>query len=62
MKHDPIKTLIGFMTALYLLHNDWWFWDDPQLVFGLPVGLCYHVFLCIASGIVLFLFVHPGED
>ncbi len=29
--------------VLGLLHQDFWFWDDPTLIFGfLPVGLAYH--------------------
>jgi hypothetical protein len=29
--------------ALAFMHQDFWYWDDPGLVFGvMPVGLFYH--------------------
>jgi O-antigen ligase len=35
--------------ALYLLHQDFWFWRDARLVFGvLPIGLFYHAAYCVA--------------
>jgi hypothetical protein len=38
------------ITALYLLHQDFWFWRAARpLVFGfLPVGLAYHALYCLA--------------
>ena len=38
------------ITALYLLHQDFWFWREARpLVFGfLPVGLAYHAVYCLA--------------
>jgi hypothetical protein len=38
------------ITALYLLHQDFWFWREARpLVFGfLPVGLAYHALYCLA--------------
>ena len=36
------------LTALYLLHNDFWFWWSTRTVFGgLPIGLAYHVGYCL---------------
>lgn len=49
--------LLAALLVLYLLHNDLWLWDDSTLVFGLPVGLVYHVGFSIATGIVLTLLV-----
>jgi uncharacterized protein DUF3311 len=49
--------LLAALLFLYLLHNDLWLWDDATLVFGLPVGLVYHVGFSIATGIVLTLLV-----
>ena len=45
------KTLVYLaILLLAILHQDFWFWDDPALVFGsLPVGLAYHVFYSIAA-------------
>jgi hypothetical protein len=58
MKNHPTKTLFGLLALLYVLHNDWWFWDDSQLVLGLPVGLFYHLLFCLVSASVLFLLVY----
>jgi hypothetical protein len=49
--------LYAALLVLYLLHNDLWLWDDATLVFGLPVGLVYHVGFSVATGIVLTLLV-----
>jgi hypothetical protein len=35
---------------LFLLHHDFWLWDNETLVLGfLPVGLLYHVLFSIAA-------------
>jgi hypothetical protein len=49
--------LYAALLVLYLLHNDLWLWDDATLVFGLPVGLVYHVGFSLVTGIVLTLLV-----
>jgi len=41
------------LLALFLLHNDLWWWNDARLVFGLPIGLAYHVLFCIAAAAVM---------
>lgn len=51
------KIFIGLAAILYVLHNDWWFWNDPRLVLGLPVGLCYHLLFCFVAATLLLLFV-----
>lgn len=61
MKTPPTKTLIGLLAMLYVLHNDWWLWDDSQLVLGLPVGLLYHLVFCLVSASVLGLLVYRGR-
>ena len=43
------------LVALFLLHNDFWFWDNPKVVLGLPVGLLYHIGFCIAAAILMVL-------
>ncbi len=47
-----LLTRFGWFAAvlgLYLLHQDFWFWDQARLVLGfLPVGLAYHGAYCIA--------------
>ena len=51
--------------ALYLLHQDFWFWRDGTLVFGvMPIGLVYHAAYCVAaSGLMwaLVRFAWPRE-
>ena len=42
---------------LYLLHNDFWLWDDPRIVLGLPVGLLYHAAFCVAATVLMTLMV-----
>ena len=39
-------SLLAFL-LLFVLHHDLWFWDDATLILGLPVGLTYHVALCL---------------
>lgn len=43
--------------ALYLLHNDLWWWWEPRLVLGLPAGLAYHVGYCAAAAALMALLV-----
>lgn len=41
------------IALLVVLHQDVWFWDDAQLLFGfLPVGLAYHMGLSLAAAAV----------
>jgi hypothetical protein len=65
------KLLYLAIAVLYLLHNDLWFWNDARLVFGLPVGIAYHVGFCVAASVLLWLLVtyawpahldHVNED
>lgn len=43
---------------LYLLHQDFWFWRDGTLVFGvLPVGLFYHALYCLACAALMWALV-----
>jgi hypothetical protein len=45
------------ITALYLLHQDFWFWREARpLVFGfLPVGLAYHALYCLAVTVLMWV-------
>lgn len=41
---------VGF-AVLFVLHHDFWFWNDTTLVFGfLPIGLAWHAGYSIAAG------------
>ena len=43
---------------LYLLHQDFWFWRDSRLVFGvLPMGLFYHAAYCLACAGMMWALV-----
>ena len=58
MKISPIrKTLYLALIALYLMHKDFWNWPNSALVFGLPVGLVYHVAFCVAVAVLMALLV-----
>ena len=37
------KLAYATLPALYLLHNDLWFWSDGSRFLGLPIGLAYHI-------------------
>jgi hypothetical protein len=49
--------LFALLGVLYLLHNDVWLWNDSRLWLGLPMGLVYHMFYCVAVSVVLGLLV-----
>ena len=47
------------IVALYLLHQDFWFWNSARpLMFGfLPIGLSYHLVYTLAISGVMWLLV-----
>lgn len=47
------------VVALYLLHQDFWFWREAlPLVLGfLPIGLFYHLLYTLAIVLVMWLLV-----
>ena len=49
--------LYAAIVALYALHNDFWFWYDPRIVLGLPIGLTYHVGYNLAAAVLMLLLV-----
>ena len=55
-----MKTLLltVLIVALYLLHQDFWFWNSSRpLMFGfLPIGLSYHlIYTLVISGVMWLL-------
>ncbi len=38
--------------ALFLLHHDFWLWDDPTLFLGVPVGLAWHCGHSVAASLL----------
>lgn len=57
MKNKTSLILYAALFALYLLHNDLWFWDDASLILGIPAGLFYHLLFCAAASLMMFLLV-----
>jgi len=46
-------TIWILFVAMFLLHHDFWYWDDTTLVLGfLPIGLAYHAGFSIAAGLL----------
>lgn len=41
------------IALLFVLHQDFWFWDDPRLYFGfMPVGLLYHAGYSVVAALL----------
>lgn len=50
MKSTPIWIIF---IAMFVLHQDFWNWDNTGLVFGfMPVGLAYHATFSIAAALL----------
>lgn len=47
----------ALLALLYVVHTDIWLWNDPSLIFGLPVGLAFHIGFIVATSLVLWLAV-----
>lgn len=49
--------------SLYVLHFDFWLWQRPEVVLGLPVGLLYHFVYCVGVSFALAVLIrfvsHP---
>jgi hypothetical protein len=58
MKRPAVKWILYLaLFALYLLHNDLWLWNDARLVFGIPIGLVYHIGFALAASLLMLLLV-----
>ena len=57
--------LVLAVAALYVLHQDIWFWRTPYPVFGIiPMGLFYHGCFSVAAALLMWLLVRhawPGH-
>lgn len=48
--HRNRRWLWVLAAALFVLHHDFWFWNDRTLVLGfLPIGLAYHMLYSVAA-------------
>jgi hypothetical protein len=52
-----MKFLLWLLVAILLIaHQDFWYWDDDTLVYGIfPIGLFYHACLSVVAGVFWFL-------
>lgn len=57
-KTFPQWILYIALVVLFLLHNDFWLWDNPKRVMGLPIGLLYHIGFCAAAAILMALMIN----
>lgn len=62
MKNRRTGLLYGLLVLLFLLHNDFWFWETPQMVLGLPIGLLYHIGFCLVAALLMAAFVKVHGD
>ena len=50
--------LVIAVIALYVLHQDFWFWRNARLVFGfIPIGLFYQGCFSVAAAFLMWLLV-----
>ena len=51
--------LIFLVVILYVLHQDFWFWDTAHpLIFGfLPISLFYHASFSLVASLLMWLLV-----
>lgn len=50
--------LVVAVVALYILHQDIWFWRSSYLVFGfIPIGLFYQGCFSVAASLLMWLLV-----
>ena len=54
-RSDLHAAAILLLVAAFVLHNDLWAWNDPSNALGLPVGLLYHIALCLAASAIFAL-------
>ena len=50
------KLLTGIAFAMLVLHQDFWLWENTNLIFGfMPTGLAYHACFSIAVAVLAVL-------
>ena len=62
LENDRITEVIwenhsfGVFLILFFLHQDFWWWDDADLIFGfMPIGLAYHAGFSMACAFLGWL-------
>lgn len=51
------RLIFVLIFLLFLLHQDFWLWDNASLFAGLPVGLSYHIFYALVTAAMMALLV-----
>ena len=51
------NAVYGLLLLLYVLHTDAWYWSDPRIVLGLPIGVTYHLAWTLAVTVAFALAV-----
>ena len=51
--------MVTLVTALYLLHQDFWFWRSaaPMVLGFIPIGLFYHGCFTLAASALMWMLV-----
>jgi hypothetical protein len=58
MKAAKSLLLTALILAVYVLHQDFWNWNNADLIFGfLPVGLAYHAGYSILAAVMMAVLV-----
>ena len=60
MRRGARRLALAGLPVLFIAHNDFWLWDDPRIVLGLPVGMTWHVAYCLAATGVMAWLVHAA--
>lgn len=53
MRRTGRRLALAGLPVLFIAHNDFWLWDDPRIVLGLPVGMTWHVAYCLVATAVM---------
>ena len=51
------RLLYFALFSLYLLHNDFWNWQQLRWLGALPAGLAYHLAFCGVASLLMWLLV-----
>lgn len=50
----PPRWPLALLPALFILHLNYWMWDEASVVLGMPVNLLYHVVLSLSVSLVMW--------
>ena len=53
---DGMTKIIWLLVAILIIfHQDFWNWENDSIVYGLPIGLTYHIGLSLAAAAVWWI-------